>query len=135
MPRKIIVPKTDIQPEEFTKQNNEPSDKFEVNYDSDKQQVKFKLLNGTEVEISSPKAKQFLLLESFIKSASEEYKTDSFIMLKLVSLCITKFGNKTSITFNELLDLLEVEDIERLVAGLTFFRDKFDYIAKRGSSV
>lgn len=108
---------------------------FDVTYDPDNQKVSLVLLDGTPVEITSPKAKQFLLLESFIKSAPEEYKTDSFVMIKLASVCITKYGDETSITFDALLDNLEIEDLERLVAGLTFFRDKLEYLTGRAGNV
>ena len=108
---------------------------FDVTYDSDTQTVFLTLKDGTAVEITSPKAKQFLLLESFVKSAAEEYKTDSFVMIKLASLCITKYGEAKFITFDNLLDNLEIEDLERLVAGLTFFRDKLEYLTGRASNI
>ncbi|ANV88495.1 hypothetical protein [Picosynechococcus sp. PCC 7117] len=111
------------------------SDEFQAKFNPDTQTAQFSLIDGTPVEIKSPKAKQFLLLDSFINHASEEYKTESFIFLKLASLCITSFGDKDSISFEELVDLLEIEDIERIGASMSFFRDKFDYLSRKSSNV
>lgn len=123
------------EPVEVTSVEAELEDNFEAVYDSEKQQVHITLTNGKEVILNSPKAKQFLLLESFVKSTLDEYKTDSFVVLKLASVCITKYGDKSSVTFDELLEDLEIEDLERIVAGLTFFRDKLEYLTKRATDI
>jgi hypothetical protein len=112
---------------------NEDTSLFTANYDPDNQTVSFELTDGTPVVMKSPKAKQFLLLESFAKQAEQEYLTDSFVMLKLASVCITKFGKKTSISFYDLVDSLELEDIERVVSCLGFFRDKLEYLARKSA--
>lgn len=108
----------------------EVQDSFEAIYDESTKEVRFELTSGIKIKLKSPKAKQFLLLDSFVKNAPEEYKTESFCTLKLASLCICKYGDKDSVTFDELIDELEVEDIERVVAGLSFFRDKFEHLSK-----
>jgi len=110
------------------------SDEFKVNLDSDTQTVKFELTDGTSVEMKSPKTRQFLLLESFMKSAEDEYKTESFMALKLASLCITKFGDKDKVSFDELLEI-EIEDVERVAASLGCFRDKFEYLGRKSASI
>lgn len=110
-------------------------DEFQATYDPDNQIVSFDLTDGTPVVIKSPKVKQFCLLESFVKQSPQEYLTDTFTLLKLASLCITKYGAKTSVSFDYLIDNLEIEDLERMVAGLGFFRDKLDYLTRKKPAV
>jgi hypothetical protein len=133
--KEAAIPVIDNLPEvDSTSQvDTEDPSLFNVNHDPDNQVVSFELTDGTSVVMKSPKAKQFLLLESFAKQADQEYLTDSFIMLKLASVCITKYGNQSSITFNDLMDNLELEDIERVVSALSFFRDKLDYLARKSA--
>ncbi|MFN6460550.1 MAG: hypothetical protein RMZ41_001715 [Nostoc sp. DedVER02] len=109
----------------------EKSGEFQATYNQDEQTVDFELTDGTPVQVKSPKAKQILLLEGFINTAPQEYKTDSFAMLKLASLCVTKFGDKAKLSFEELLELLELEDIERVAAAIGYFRDKLAYLGKK----
>lgn len=127
--KEVDIPVVDNLPEVEA----EDTSLFTANYDQDNQVVSFELTDGTPVVMKSPKAKQFLLLESFAKQAEQEYLTDSFVMLKLASVCITKYGKKDSITFNDLVDNLELEDIERVVSALSFFRDKLEYLARKSA--
>ena len=113
--------------------SKETDNKFEALYDSDTGVVTFELTDGTPVSMKSPKTRQFLLLESFMKQSPEEYKTESFLALKLASLCINKYAGKSNISFEELIDILEIEDVERVAAALTFFQDKFVYLSKPAS--
>lgn len=129
MARAKVVEVKEVTQEEAV-ETVETDKKFEAQYNPDSGVVTFELTDGTSVTMSSPKTRQFLLLESFIRSAGEEYKTESFMALKLASLCISKFGAKKAISFDELLDTLEIEDVERVAAALAFFQNKFDYLSK-----
>jgi hypothetical protein len=121
-----------ISSEEITPQSDNPVLSTEVNtiYNQEEGKVSFSLEDGTQVVMKSPKTRQFLLLESFIKSVEPEYKTESFIAIKLASLCITKFGNEDKISFDNLLDNLEINDLERVAEAITCFRDKLESIAR-----
>ncbi|MBD2452248.1 hypothetical protein H6G76_35145 [Nostoc sp. FACHB-152] len=121
--------------EEVNTTPQEKSDEFQAAYDPDNQTVSFELVDGTPVVMKSPKVKQFGLLESFIKQSPQEYLTDTFTLIKLASLCITKFGDKSSVSFDQLINTLEIEDLERMVAGLGFFRDKLDYLTRKKPAV
>ncbi|BAY23715.1 hypothetical protein NIES2100_35070 [Calothrix sp. NIES-2100] len=107
------------------------SDEFKADFNPDEGTVSFQLEDSTPVVMKSPKTRQFLLLESFIKTAEPEYKTESFIAIKLASLCITKFGTLDKVSFDYLLDELEFTDLERLAAAISCFRDKLDAIASK----
>lgn len=137
MVRKVIVeePKQPTQEEIVSLPEKEQSSEFQVEFNQEEGIVNFKLTDGTPVQMNSPKTRQFLLLESFVKSAESEYKTDSFIVLKLASLCITKFGAKDKISFEELIDTLEIEDVERVAAAIGCFQDKFKYLAGKSATI
>ncbi|MDZ8259451.1 hypothetical protein [Nostoc sp. ChiQUE01b] len=107
----------------------EESSEFTAEYDADAGIVTFKLTDGTPVAMKSPKTRQFLLLESFINSAEPEYKTESFLVLKLAALCTTKYGKNTSVSFDYLLDNLEGCDMKRVAAAITVFQDKFEFLS------
>ncbi len=109
----------------------EKADEFQAVYNEDEKTVDFELTDGTKVQLKSPKAKQALLLNGFLKTAPEEYITTEMLMFKLASLCITKFGKKSKLTFEELLDILELKDMGRVVAAISYFRDFFEYLAEQ----
>lgn len=111
-----------------------PVKTFDVFYDEDKGELKFNLSDGTLVEMRSPTAKILLLLESWYQNpkTSEDYKSTSFLMMKVASLCITKFGDKDKVTFDEFVDKLSIEDLERVVKAVACFRDFFEYLQRRG---
>lgn len=116
----------------------QPGD-FEIQFDEEAGIVEFQLENGTEIVIKEPKAKAFLLMNSWMQSAPEEYKSDQFAAMKLAHSCITKYSNpnKGSVipTFNEFIDELEIEDIERVGAALGCFRKVFDRLAEKAASI
>lgn len=120
MARKIEI--EDKQPQE--KVNS--STTFEADFNQEEGVVSFKLTDGTPIEMKSPKARQLLLLESYIKNAPKEERTDSFVAMKFASLIITKFGDKDKISFDELLDNLETIDMKRVAAAIALFRDFFE---------
>lgn len=120
---------------EVTEEQKESNDEFQAEYNSDNQTVSFELNDGTPVILKSPKVKQFGLLESFVKQSPQEYLTDMFTLLKLASLCTIKYGKKESISFDDLVDNLEIEDLERMVAALGFFRDKLNYLTRKKPAV
>lgn len=109
------------------------SNEFKVEYNPDEGTASFELEDGTPVVMKSPKTRQLLRLESFISSADPEYRTDSFTAVKLASLCISKFGDKDSVTFDYLLDELDFTDLERLAAALSCFRDKLEAITRKAA--
>ncbi len=129
---KELAPQEDTlkEAEVFQSETVEESSEFKAEYDADAGIVSFELTDGTPVSMKSPKTRQFLLLESFMSTAEPEYRTNSFIALKLAALCITKYGKNPSISFDNLVDNLELQDTERLAAGLAFFQDKFEYLSK-----
>lgn len=98
------------------------STSFEAEFNEEEGLVSFHLTDGTPVEMRSPKTRQILQLESYIKTAPEDERTDSFVALKFASLVIIKFGDKSKISFDELLDNLEPFDIKRVAAALSLFR-------------
>lgn len=134
MARKVIVEEPK-QEDIISLTQKEDSSEFSVEFNQEEGTVTFQLTDGTVVKMKSPKTRQFLLLESFIKSADEEYKTESFLALKLASLCITKFGTKDKISFEELIDTLEIEDVERVAAAIVCFRDKLEYLAGKSANI
>lgn len=111
--------------------DSDKSDELKIEYNPEEGIANFSLEDGTSVEMKYPKTRQFLLLESFMKSAEPEYRTESFAAVKLASLCITKFGDKDKVTFDELLDTLEVSDLERVAAAIICFRDKLEAAARK----
>lgn len=129
---KELTPQEDttIEAEVLQSETVEESSEFKAEYDADTGIVTFELTDGTPVAMKSPKTRQLLLLEGWISNVTEEYKTNSFIALKLAALCITKFGKNPSVSFDNLLDTIEFEDMERLAAGLAFFQDKLESLSK-----
>lgn len=124
-----LVPITSTEEEQF----QEPQEKvFEVTHDEEAGTVSFSLVDGTPVVIRSPKPKDFLLISSFIKQAEPEYTSEEMILIKLMTLCITKFGSATKIDFHQFLDNLEdLEDLERLGKAFAFFRSAIERITSR----
>ncbi|MEH1957665.1 hypothetical protein [Nostoc sp.] len=134
MARKLVIEEVkELDKVEAALPEVEKSDEFQAVYNQDEQTVDFELTDGTPIQVKSPKAKQFLLLEGFLKNSPEEYKTDSFAILKLASLCMTKFGKKSKVSFEELLEILELEDIERVAAAIGYFRDKLAYLGSKAN--
>jgi hypothetical protein len=114
-------------------------DSFEAQFDEEAGAVEFELVDGTSITIKEPKAKAFLLMNSWMQNASEEYKSDQFAAMKLAHSCMVNYshpekGNKIP-TFDEFLDELEVEDIERVGAALGCFRNVFDRLADKAASI
>ncbi|MEA5603711.1 hypothetical protein [Nostoc sp. UHCC 0252] len=140
MARKLVIEevkeldKAEVVQAQELPANEEESGEFQAQYNPDEQTVDFELLDGTPVQLKSPKAKQFLLMEGFIQTAPEEYKTNMFVLLKLASLCMTKFGSKSKLTFEELLEVLEVEDLERVAAAIFYFQDKITYLGRKSAN-
>lgn len=107
------------------------STEFQVEYNQEEGIASFSLEDGTAIVMKSPKTRQFLLLDSFMKSVDSDYKTESFVAVKLASLCITKFGDRDKVTFDELLDNLEITDLERVAAAIMCFRDKLEAVGRK----
>lgn len=105
---------------------------FQVNYDDEAGTVSFEMADGTPVLLKKPKTRQLLLMQSWLSSAPDEYKTNAFMVFKLASLCTAKYGKKKELTFDELLDL-ELEDAERMAKALECFRDFFEQLQRRVS--
>lgn len=103
---------------------------FQAIHDEINNTVTFDLINGKTVVIKEPSTKQILLLEGFIKSHTEEYRTDAFIMLAIASYSIVKYGDRNKITFDELLDELELDDMERLATAMSHFQSFFSKLTK-----
>ena len=89
--------------------------------------VKFQLSNGTELTLREPIGKDFLLMESWFRSAAIEYRDPQIMLIKLASLVATP-----QIGFEQLFDsLVEFDDIERVAAAIGTFRDRLsDYFRR-----
>lgn len=124
MAKRVVIEGTNEQSPSLISNTQPNQINFKSDYDEEAGIVSFQLEDGTPVVMKSPKTRQFLLLEGFMKSVEPEYKTESFIAVKLASLCITKFGNKDKVTFDELLDELEITDLERVAEAIMCFQDK-----------
>ncbi|MBD2196614.1 MULTISPECIES: hypothetical protein [Calothrix] len=130
MAKRVVIEGTPSESPTLINNESQPiqevEKKSEIDFNAEEGIASFKLEDGTPVVMKSPKTRQFLLLESFMKSTEAEYKTESFIAVKLASLCITKFGNKDKVTFDELLDELEITDLERVAEAIMCFQDKLE---------
>lgn len=114
-------------------------DSFEVQFDEEAGIVEFSLENGAEITLKEPKAKAFLLMNSWMQSAPEEYKSNEFASMKLAHSCMIKYSHSeqgnASPKFEEFLDQLEVGDIERVAAALGCFRKVFNQLADKAASI
>ncbi|MBW4421191.1 MAG: hypothetical protein KME13_18480 [Myxacorys californica WJT36-NPBG1] len=99
---------------------------YEVDYDSTLDTASVVLSSGTQITLKSPKAKALLKMQSWYENASEEYQSDSFAAMKLAHTCLINSNQ----SFDEFLESLEIEDIERVGAALTCFRNVFDKLKK-----
>ncbi|MGJ3244938.1 MAG: hypothetical protein ACFE0I_02555 [Elainellaceae cyanobacterium] len=101
----------------------EDSNQMEIEFDEDANTATFSLTTGHQLTLSEPKPKQFLLLESWLQNADEEYRSNSFVVMKLAQLCLVDM----KVTFNQFLDMLDnFDDIERVAAAIGFFRNSLE---------
>jgi hypothetical protein len=129
MPLKVNKPQQQQAPiPEATEPESNPEG-YPVNlqFDELENRVTFQLYDGTQIELKSPKGKQFLQIQSWYQSAPEEYRSDVFSSIKLAHTCMVSYiplNSKLSTvpSFEDFLDTLEVEDIERVGSALTCFR-------------
>ncbi|MBD2515189.1 hypothetical protein H6G93_09245 [Nostoc sp. FACHB-973] len=129
-----IIDKPSIKKSEGVESPTNQTSTFDVEHKVDEQIVTFHLINGKRVSMRSPNTKQFLLLQSWLQSVEQEFKSDQLVAIKLASLCIIEFDGKPKITFDELLDSLEFDDLERVAAAISLFRDKIDALSARAST-
>lgn len=98
-----------------------------VKFDSDSGKVVFTLQNGDRITLSPPKAKAFLLLQSWYSSSPIDERSDAIAMVRMAYYCISKFErDKAAIDtplFSEWFDGLEFEDVETIGKAVNFFRD------------
>ena len=98
-----------------------------VQFDSDSGKVIFSLQNRDRITLSPPKAKAFLLLQSWYSSTPIEERSDAIAMVRMAYYCISQFERNQIIIekplFSEWFDGLEFEDIETIGKAVNFFRD------------
>lgn len=127
--KKESEPVTPIEQEPTTEPLPIPASP-KASYDPESSTASFKLLNGIEVAMRPPKAKQLLLAQSWYQSVDADYKSGVMTALKLAQLCIVRFGDRQQVTLDELLDSLDEEnfkeDVERIAEALNYFRDRLD---------
>ncbi|MBD2060509.1 hypothetical protein H6F88_31705 [Oculatella sp. FACHB-28] len=110
----------------IVEEQEEPKE-FEITQDEEAGIVSFELVDGTPVVLRSPKPKDFLLMNSFVKLADDEYKTEEMLGFKLITLCMTKYGSKNKVDFYEFLDSVEdIEDLQRTATAFSFFRSNLE---------
>jgi len=98
-----------------------------IKFDADSGKVIFTLQNDDRITLSPPKAKAFLLLQSWYSSTPIEERSDAIAMVRMAFYCITQFErNKVVIdkpTFSDFFDGLEFEDVETIGKAVNNFRD------------
>ena len=99
----------------------------EVKFDSDSGKVFFTLQNSDRITLSQPKAKAFLLLQSWYSSTPIEERSDAIAMVRMAYYCISQFERNQIIIekplFSEWFDGLEFGDVETIGKAVNFFRD------------
>ena len=99
----------------------------EVKFDSDSGKVFFTLQNNDRIILSPPKAKAFLLLQSWYSSTPIEERSDAIAMVRMAYYCISQFERDKVIIekplFSEWFDELEFGDVETIGKAIAFFRD------------
>lgn len=104
-------------------------------FNSDDNTVEFSL-NGIDVTIREPNAKDFLLMESWLRNADEDYKDPQIMLIKLAQLCIVKYGSEKKVNFENFFNsLVSFDDVEVVATAIGFFRDPiskyFERLSKR----
>jgi len=98
-----------------------------VKFDSDSGKVVFTLQNSDRITLSPPKAKAFLLLQSWYSSTPIEERSDAIAMVRMAYYCISKFERNQIIIdkplFSEWFDDLDFDDIEVIGKAVNHFRD------------
>ena len=99
----------------------------EVKFDSDSGKVIFTLQNNDRIILSPPKAKAFLLLQSWYSSTPIEERSDAIAMVRMAYYCISQFERNQIVIdkplFSEWFDELEFGDVEVIGKAIAFFRD------------
>ena len=98
-----------------------------VQFDSDSGKVVFTLQNSDRIILSQPKAKAFLLLQSWYSSTPIEERSDAIAMVRMAYYCISKFERNQIVIdkplFSEWFDDLDFDDIEVIGKAVNHFRD------------
>lgn len=109
-------------------------------FDPELNRASVTISNGAFLVFREPKPKHFLKIESWLSNAPGEYRTDSFMNLKIaqVSLVSATFPNPvecesgsileeslSAVSYEDFLDIFETpEDLEGVANCLGFFRDQ-----------
>ena len=98
-----------------------------VQFDSDSGKVIFTLQNNDRIILSPPKAKAFLLLQSWYSSTPIEERSDAIAMVRMAYYCISQFERDKAVIekplFSDWFDELEFGDVETIGKAIAFFRD------------
>ena len=98
-----------------------------IKFDADSGKVIFTLQNDDRITLSPPKAKAFLLLQSWFSSTPPDERSDAISMIRMAYYCISQFERDKVIIekplFSEWFDGLEFGDVETIGKAIAFFRD------------
>ena len=98
-----------------------------VQFDSDSGKVFFTIQNNDRITLSPPKAKAFLLLQSWYSSTPIEERSDAIAMVRMAYYCISQFERDKAVIekplFSDWFDGLEFGDVETIGKAIAFFRD------------
>jgi hypothetical protein len=128
-----VSPQVEIEAPVQALSGSESDDQIlEVTHDIDDNTVFFSV-NGISLTLREPIGKDFLLLDSWLNQAPDEYRDLGIVLVKLASLCAV--GKK--VPFDTLFDnLISLDDVERVGAAMSFFRDSIGaYLARRAKNI
>jgi len=98
-----------------------------IKFDADSGKVIFTLQNNDRITLSPPKAKAFLLLQSWFSSTPPDERSDAISMIRMAYYCISQFERDKVIIdkplFSDWFDDLEFGDVEVIGKAIAFFRD------------
>jgi hypothetical protein len=99
---------------------------FVMEHDDEAGTVEFQISDGTAVTLKSPTKRQLWAVTGWTNSASEDERSDLMLMLKITQICCIKWGDRPGISFDELSEQVEPEDLPRLGAAIACFRDRLE---------
>lgn len=102
--------------------------KRSIEFDDETNKAYMTTEDGIEIEVSCPKTRQLMNVRKLIKKYEPDSEGDTEIMARLFSVaCVTKFGTKTSMTYDEYCDL-SMGDGLLLAKCLEYFQSEFNQL-------
>jgi hypothetical protein len=104
---------------------DEPTEELYLNYQEEKGIVEVILSDGSKVVLRSPTTLKLMQVESWASLDPVNGGT-SMLILKLIHVCLVKWGGRTGLDFEEMVDLIPVEslrvDLGRLAEAIGCFQ-------------